>query len=224
MSQDLDQMEQIRELSQKKGLLSKYNNVEIVAYIGAALSALTATWLSVGRMFADKLEKVGLLSKIHHEKNTAYKAFFNSASEHTLSSSMSKISEIEQNYRNEFNKIAKERFGAVTTFDKWRLLRPHQQIQTAATFLGILTIAAVALYTIRKEKIAQEAIEEKHRQTQLEHEETKAEVQRIEAKIEEIKDSTEELAKEQPVAMGQKSEAALKQREAANENKNTIGI
>ena len=220
MSQKLEELESVHEKVYQKGLLNKYNNVEIVAYIGAALSALTATWLSIGRMFADKLEKVGLLAQIHHDKKTAYKSAFGEGKTYSMSESIKKIHSIEEEYRSAFNQIAKEKFGAVSTFDKWQLLRPHQKIQTAATFLGILVIAGVAAYTIRKEQAAKEALaaeKAKLAQEQQEHKETKAGVQRIEAKIEEIKENTTP-AEEPSIPAGTKTAAVLKQREAANEN------
>jgi hypothetical protein len=198
MSQKLEELESVHEKVYQKGLLSKYNNVEIVAYIGAALSALTATWLSIGRMFADKLEKEGLLGKIREIKAKDYRNSFGGNATYTISQSIEKMQAIEKKYRDSFNQIAKEKFGAVSTFDKWQLLRPHQKIQTAATFLGILVIAGVAAYT----------------QEQQEHKETKAGVQRIEEKIEEIKENTTP-AEEPSVPAGAKTEAVLKQREAA---------
>lgn len=220
MSQQLEELESVHEKVYQKGLLSKYNNVEIVAYIGAALSALTATWLSVGRMFADKLEKEGLLRSIRDKKIGGYKSFFGGNVTHSISESIEKMHKIEKEYREGFNKIAKEKFGATSTFDKWQLLRPHQKIQTAATFLGILVIAGVALYTIRKEHAAKEALaaeKAKLAQEQQEHKETKAGVERIEAKIKEIKESTATV-EESAAPAGTKTETVLKQREAANEN------
>ncbi len=218
MSQEIEQLEHLQEKAAKSGLLSKYNNVEIVAYISVAVSALTAAWLSVGRMFADKLEKEGLLTSIRREKASEYKRFFGEDQKHSLAQSIQKTYEIEKKYHDGFKKIAKENFGTTNTIDKWQLLRPHQRIQTAATFFGILTIVGVALYTLRKEKTARDAIEEKRLRAQLEHKEAKDEVKRIEAKVEAIQEATEEIYKDKPVAIGEKSEALLKQRETANEN------
>ena len=186
--------------TEKKSRLNNLSAAEVVAYVATGVSAILATWLSIGRMFAQKLYDEGQFSEIRTLRSNAYSVLHNRNV--GLFDYLKKAKKIENEFNTEMQLALAEKSGIKNTFHKWLALRPHQQIQTGLTFVSILGVAAVAIYSLRKER---------------QRKETKADVQRIETKIEEIKENTTP-AEEPAIPAGAKTEAVLKQREAANEN------
>lgn len=152
------------------GLLSKYTNVEIFAYILAGISAIGATWSSIGRMFADSIENMTWVKNLKEIRDSKLDIAFTRL-RNNLAQNPHNTSRYQQEYKTEQRQIRREykknyshtlqkEMGVYNTYDKWLQLPRHQKIATFMTIAGVLSIAGLALYTIGKEKTLRKKFEE----------------------------------------------------------------
>lgn len=195
------------------GLLGKYTNVEIFAYVLAGSSAIAATWSSIGRMFADKISDLKWVVDLKQTRLDQRNQWTlqREQGEISIPEFLSKMLKSDRDFKTAYSTKLKEEWGVKNTVDKWRMLQSHQKIGTALSILGVLSIAGVAIYSIAKERIARNKLEEE-REKRIEAQE--------QIKIHEKQHQQQEVAAEEksvktpPVVMGDKTKALLESREA----------
>ena len=155
MAQEQEKNQETKSEPKKEGFLGRFHPIELVVYGRIGFGTLVTSYTMIGRKFMEFVNKNGYVKELLDKKrqdhaNLAEKIKDSIKNNEPVKNFIKESAKIEKEYSAKLNELF-GKMGVKSTFNQFRALKMHNQLQIAFNVIGVALIGALAIVFIRKE-------------------------------------------------------------------------